>query len=735
MANATQTLINFKGDHLSAKMLGAAADGVAIDTGAIRACALKAVIDSTHGKHIEIPPGRYLIDDTITISDVHGMGFIGKGTDTEFIWAGPSDRPMFDLQNVAESLFANFRVTVADGFHLIEAFRLQGTSGYTVAWRHNRFSNIWIDGNLGSLDFPFRGMVGTAGDQNGDFMLFDNCRLSNYAHSGWSIEGRQFHGWRMENCWAVAGPDTDTRYGKYAVSGGVESAVDQPAKSNFFWHGGFVGMHDVADFYTKPPASAALTTTLADFGSEGSRRFLLSGEGGSGNAARTILDGVRWTELGLDTDGEFMILQNPGPYFFRNCQFGEGADASTHLLSMRWEYINGFDAPYMEMGGCYIQTTLTDIDDIFNAGLGSHIPTYVWGTVAKTSPTAYIPLDSIRQEVTGTLLSYMDGEGFHPSASATDGAVPYADGANGPIRCGDMTWDNTNHRLSLHAPGDVGGFGANLFTYDAGDDTGYGLGSQVGKFQVMARAHTDHIVFGYGESDTFTEIADLSCDGNMTLSDALDAATQIMTCGATQTITNKDLTDPSNTFPAPTLPNVGTPGTYTKVTFDAQGRETSGGTADLSGADVTGTLAAARFPGLTGDATTSAGSLAVSVVKVNGAAVPASAALVSTNGSSQFVSVTAAQNVVTGSRALNTVYQHTAGLPTMKVTVSVTMASGEAIAVTTDSSNPPTTQVAGMSISGSLAGVFPITFDVLLGNYYKLTKTGAPTISNWTEWS
>jgi hypothetical protein len=57
-----------------------------------------------------------------------------------------------------------------------------------------------------------------------------------------------------------------------------------------------------------------------------------------------------------------------------------------------------------------------------------------------------------------------------------------------------------------------------------------------------------------------------------------------------------------------------------------------------SGACVIGTLAAAQEPAHTGDATNVAGSLALSVVKVNGLAVPISAYVLGSNGSGQLVS-------------------------------------------------------------------------------------------------
>jgi len=70
----------------------------------------------------------------------------------------------------------------------------------------------------------------------------------------------------------------------------------------------------------------------------------------------------------------------------------------------------------------------------------------------------------------------------------------------------------------------------------------------------------------------------------------------------------------TGSVPPPVLPNVGTPGAQlAKVTTDAQGRVTSSAAADLSSADVTGVLGAGRFPALTGDITTAAGALATTL--------------------------------------------------------------------------------------------------------------------------
>lgn len=87
------------------------------------------------------------------------------------------------------------------------------------------------------------------------------------------------------------------------------------------------------------------------------------------------------------------------------------------------------------------------------------------------------------------------------------------------------------------------------------------------------------------------------------------------TLTGTETLTNKTLTSPTMTTPA-----LGTPA--------------SGVMTNMTG------LVCGATPALTGDATTSAGSCATTVVKVNGAVVPTSAAVLASNGSNQFVAAT-----------------------------------------------------------------------------------------------
>ncbi len=98
------------------------------------------------------------------------------------------------------------------------------------------------------------------------------------------------------------------------------------------------------------------------------------------------------------------------------------------------------------------------------------------------------------------------------------------------------------------------------------------------------------------------------------------------------------------------------------------------------------------------------------------------------------------QSDVTGSRAIDgTVYQNTTGKPmTVKVLISLGDSGSGAYAIAnSDSSNPPTTVV---DKQGKVTGAqdhdlyMSLTFTVLPGNYYKVTGTGNPTLTNWIEW-
>src|SRR5215472_4032365 len=90
----------------------------------------------------------------------------------------------------------------------------------------------------------------------------------------------------------------------------------------------------------------------------------------------------------------------------------------------------------------------------------------------------------------------------------------------------------------------------------------------------------------------------------------------------------------------------------------------------------------------------------------------------------------AAQQVVTGSRALGGNYQNATGKP-MIVTVSSACAQNQGITVFSDAAASPTTQIT--NVYNTLAGTvyLAVTFVVLANNWYRVGVTGTPTLSLW----
>jgi len=90
-----------------------------------------------------------------------------------------------------------------------------------------------------------------------------------------------------------------------------------------------------------------------------------------------------------------------------------------------------------------------------------------------------------------------------------------------------------------------------------------------------------------------------------------------------------------------------------------------------------------------------------------------------------------AQNIVTGQRALGTIYQNTSG-KTMLVSVTMNVGSTSSASAYSDSSLNPMTSVGSTNISATLN---TLSFMVLNNNYYTITTSGTVSLVSWVEWS
>jgi hypothetical protein len=89
---------------------------------------------------------------------------------------------------------------------------------------------------------------------------------------------------------------------------------------------------------------------------------------------------------------------------------------------------------------------------------------------------------------------------------------------------------------------------------------------------------------------------------------------------------------------------------------------------------------------------------------------------------------------LSGSRALNTVYQNTSGKPMwVSAIVNITGSAGSAY-VNTDSSTTPTNTVA-QSYQGTVGGQVFLGFWVLNNNYYKVSVSATGSINTWYEYT
>lgn len=265
----------------------------------------------TISKPVELLFGqtKFAVTGTIQLRSVAGARLLGVGgsysnggSGTQFVWAGNSHQPMFDLNDVRDSLFAGFYIDSSPAKPLAVGIRSENGSGRSVTPTRNEFRDIVLNGTRpGGLGKGFQFALGKGGDANNDLNSFINVEVVAYTAAAWSFEQSQSKDNQMFGC-----SFNGEGFGKY----GVTTALGPKGRGgSFMWYGGSGGGNTVADFYLGAPDDAILISG-GDF--EGSFR-LLETAGSSSNAWPVEIDGVRWANNNLAPDGKAVVYTERGP--------------------------------------------------------------------------------------------------------------------------------------------------------------------------------------------------------------------------------------------------------------------------------------------------------------------------------------------------------------------------------------------------------------------------------------
>jgi hypothetical protein len=367
-----------RGDAASLRDFGATGDGTTNDTAAIQAAVNYATSRSPYGGRVSCPAGTYVISATVVIQSVTGLVFTGEGW-CRFTWAGNATTPMFDLQDVAFSLFEGLQIYGSASHFLAEGFRLENGPGKRVTPSSNRFVNVYIEGVNGYIGEGLRiYAAGSGGDNNNDFHSFVNVWVSNYSNTAFSLEATQAHYIHFTDTHCQAGS-----VGQYCVSGGDSS---HGAATSFIWEGGFTGSNAKADFLLRCNV-ARQPYILRGLSSEGSNRFIDS-QSACGSYSPLTMDGVRWASNHLSSDGQAIRIEFPGPITIRDSRIGEGYSPAVRIY---WSYVKGFSRPLFSMENSTIEGSLSSASAIFPGAS----PTSLSGVTAQTSDRKTTSLDRL----------------------------------------------------------------------------------------------------------------------------------------------------------------------------------------------------------------------------------------------------------------------------------------------------------------------------------------------------
>ncbi len=291
---------------------------------------IQAAIDAAIAANAEvvIPPGNYIISDTLTIASANGFKMTGAGYQTSFsgglgtrlLWSGANDRPVILLQDVGNGYFGDFSIRpLSASFPFLTGIETQNiAAAATQTPRYTTFERVAVyQAVAGDLilkaGFYHSDPDASTVDGNNDFHIYRNCKVLGYANCGFLSMHSQSKGTLLDHC-EFSGATTNT-LGKIAVSMGNDTHASLTANGGSIRiYGGSMSWNTVADVYVGTPND---TIVIEGVNSEKSSRLLDTGGPSSAGRPITIRDN-RWGAVNsltpLQSDSGWLRLRGTGPY-------------------------------------------------------------------------------------------------------------------------------------------------------------------------------------------------------------------------------------------------------------------------------------------------------------------------------------------------------------------------------------------------------------------------------------
>jgi hypothetical protein len=404
-------------------------------------------------------------------------------------------------------------------------------------------------------------------------------------------------------------------------------------------------------------------------------------------------------------------------------------DSATASVLSAGRIYGVFDAPNFGASRITIQTassyeTFQDVLTVkaSNVGVGLTNP----ATVLHVYKRQDAAITAITVDNDGTTVGIGQAVRFAYGASGSLGGIYHQLDASGLWFLRLKAWTNSAEieRVTINGnTGNVGigytspsvplSFGQTLGNkiglWDGGGASQYGFGMQSGILQIYSQGSSTRVGIGYGTSAAFTEI--LTVTGTGIGIGTTNTASAVTAVGG-----NGQMRIVAGNYGAIFYNN--TADLYFLVTNSGDPYGNWDGHRPFIFNFATGNVTMSHAVSIGNGLTVTGNCNITGQYQVNGVPI----------GSGGGVTT---QNVVTGSRAVNTVYQNTTGKP-MFVDVTSPLGQNGTMSAYTDSTSNPTTRVAAVANGSTVQTNLTVSFWVLPGNYYNVNSTGSN--GGWTEW-